>query len=206
MEKKTHVEAAESCKAIFEEIFITAMQNQGKSPEIPCLRPYVPLPCPTESIARQYVERYPIVADTTTKPHLLAHNFVAKRIDFMWNPSKYAKLLKLRGYNVKIINGDAVNNFPHDLASDLEKSKLVLVFLPYKSFDDFIGGCKEDYSSSIKFLLELCDDLIPEVSPINDTKSSGSPPLLVKLVNSIGDMFVKRVLTELIPVLTRCDQ
>lgn len=200
---KAKDEAAESCKALFEEILKENLPEGGR--EIPKIKPYIPLPLPNESVIQQYIERYPAVVDQSIKPDCLKVNFVQKRIDFLWNPKKYVKLLKLRGYDVKIIHGDAINNYPIELNEDTQESKVVYVFQPYKSYDEFIGRVREVCSTNMKFLLQLCEDIVPGMSQ-EKNELKHSEPLIQKLVNGLGDIYIKRVLTELIPVMTRWEE
>lgn len=193
--------AIKSCQALFEAI---ANESLGSDVEIPKLKPYIPLPLPTESIVQQYVERYPCVADSSVKPELLKAEFVQKRLDFIWNPKKYVKLLEMKGHKVKIVRGDAINNFPDELKKEVKKNNVVLVFQPYKSFDEFVGGCRQDTSVSMRFLLELCEDLIPDLSP-DKVGLKCTEPFFQNLVNAVGDMYIKRILNELVPILTRWD-
>lgn len=179
------------------------MKETLTSPVVP-LKPYIPLPLPSQSVLEQYLERYPMVADSSVKPELLKADFVKKRIDFVWKPKKYAKLLQLCGYKVRIIQGDAVNNWPEELNGPVDdKSKLVYVFQPYKSFDEFVGRIRSECSASMKLLLALCEDIIVGESPDRHLAKFSRNSMFQKQVNFVGDMYCKRVVAGFIPILTK---
>lgn len=198
--------SSESLKAS-RDLFKSMVENI--TPHIPKLKPYIPLPLPTQSIVNQYLERYPQVADPTFKPELFQAEFVRKRLDFIWNPKKYADFLKYRGYKVKILQGDAVNSNPpppFPTQKEIDATKIVYVFQPYKKFDDFIGSSRQECSYSMKLLLGVSEDILFDDNAENIQHKHRKDLLIQRMVNKMGDIYIKKILTEEIPVLMRWDE
>src|SRR5665811_258172 len=88
------------------------------------------------------------------KPKLLQRSFLKDRIDFVYFPEKYIKLLEKAGYKVTVLQGDAREYKPNIIKNNSLKKRVVL-FQPYKAFDDYsrlLGS-----SCSLNLIYNLCE-------------------------------------------------
>ncbi|ODM91861.1 TATA box-binding protein-associated factor RNA polymerase I subunit B [Orchesella cincta] len=195
--------AIRECTKLFERMFKESLSSESGQPDIPTVKPYVPLPLPTQSVVDQYLKNYPAVHDPSFKKEFFEADFVKKRIDFIWNPRKYVKLLKSRGYTVKIIKGDAMNNNGQfELPEGVDETKVIPLFQPYKNFDEFVPNNKEEWSHSLKFLLESAEEITSKC-----LESSGPANTIEfhRMMNWFGDMYIKACLSGLVPLMSRDD-